>query len=235
MTDTLLTTDDNTTGDSGDSTTETVIDRFDADGNKTEDGGFDAEGKPIESGSDEAGDDKGDKGDKGGKDDKGDDDEESGAPESYEQFTVPEGIEIDETVLTEFSEVAKELNLNQSQAQRLIDLESKRAEASQQAMQEAFETQQEQWVKELKDDKDFGGDSFDSNLGLAVKVINKFGGPELKEVLDTSGMGNNPELVKMFNKIGKAISEDSLDSDSDNNAGTEKTLADRLYPNQASG
>lgn len=232
MTDTLLTTDDNTTGDSGDSTTETVIDRFDADGNKSEDGGFDAEGKPIESGSGKDGD---DKGDKGGKDEKGDDDEESGAPESYEQFTVPEGVEIKEDDLAEFSEVAKELNLNQTQAQRLIDLESKRAEASQNAMQEAFETQQEQWVKELKDDKEFGGDNFDRNMGLAVKVVNKFGDPELKEVLNSSGMGNNPALAKMFNKIGKAISEDSLDSDSDNNTGTEKSLADRLYPNQASG
>jgi len=216
-------------------TDETVVDRYDADGNKTDDGTFDQHGKEIkdESDDDKSGDDK-DKDDKSK--DKVDDEESKGAPEAYDDFTLPEGIEINDDDLAEFHEIAKELNLDQNQAQKLVDLQSKRAESMAEnfnsQLQDAFNKQQDDWLQELKDDKDFGGDNLDKNVGLAVKVINKFGTPELKATLDSSGMGNNPEVIKMLNSIGKAISEDSLEDDHDNNSGSEVDIADKLYPNQ---
>jgi len=224
-------------------TEEVVVEKFDADGKPSEDGTFDkngkeladepvverfdAEGKPSEDG----------KFDKDGNEIKDEDDKGEGAPESYEDFTMPEGVEINEADLGEFHEVAKDLDLTQDQAQKLVDFQSKRAEASTEAftqsMIDAHQKQNEDWVSELKADKDFGGDDLDKNIGLAVKVTNKFGSPELKAILDSSGMGNNPELIKMFNRIGKSISEDSLDSDSVNpEKGDVKSAADVLYPDQ---
>lgn len=195
---------------------DSIVERFDADGKPSDDGKFDKDGKEIK-------DDSGDKGE--------------GAPESYEDFTLPEGVEINEADMGEFHEIAKDANLTQDQAQKLVDFQSKRAEATaeafKQSMLDAHQKQNEDWVSELKSDKDFGGDNLDKNVGLAVKVTNKFGSPELKAILDSSGMGNNPELIKMFNRIGKAISEDSLDSESVNSeTGSGKSAADTLYPNQ---
>ncbi|MEC7472463.1 MAG: hypothetical protein VX946_03765 [Pseudomonadota bacterium] len=43
-----------------------------------------------------------------------------------------------------------------------------------------------------------------------MKAIEKFGSPELRQVLNDSGLGNHPELVKFCHRIGKAISDDSL-------------------------
>jgi len=153
---------------------------------------------------------------------------------------LPDGIEIAETDLTEFNTIAKELDLNQDQAQRLVDYQSQRTEAANEkqatALADAIRKQAEDWTNELKNDPDFGGDNLDKNVGLAVKVTNKFGSPELKAVLDSSGMGNNPELIKMFNKIGKAFAEDSLDPDDMNSeSGSDKSAADVLYPNQGKG
>ena len=244
--DTLLTDDGDTTTGADDKdvnantdvtkTDETVVERYDADGNKTDDGKFDQHGKEIK---DETDDGKSDKDDKDKDDkskDKDDDEESKGAPEAYDDFTLPEGIEINDDDLAEFHEVAKKLNLDQNQAQELVDLQSKRAESMAEnfnsQLQDAFNKQQDDWLQELKDDKDFGGDNLDKNVGLAVKVINKFGTPELKATLDSSGMGNNPEVIKMLNSIGKAISEDSLEDDHDNNSGSEVDIADKLYPNQ---
>ena len=184
---------------------------------------------------------KGDKGDKGdgekgdkGKGGKSDDYKSSdGAPESYSDFSMPEGIDINETDLGAFHELAKNMNLTQDQAQGLVDYQSKRAEGALQSQQEAFTDQQEGWIKELKADKDFGGDSFDENSALAAKVVRKFGNPEVTSMLMKTGMGNNPLLVKMFNSIGKAISEDNLQIDGDKNNGPVKKNAENiLYPNQ---
>ena len=235
MAETLLTPeDDNNTG-SVDS------DNQNEDQNLDNDQEID-DNKDDDKSSDDAAKDDADKGDKDKSDDKSDDkdkddDKPDGAPETYSDFDMPEGVEINEADLGEFHTIAKELNLTQDQAQSLVDYQSKRAQALTERMDndlaDAIEKQQNDWIKELKDDKDFGGDNLDKNVGLAVKVVNKFGSPELKDVLNSSGMTNNPELVKMFNRIGKAISEDSLDSESENGeTGSGKSLADKLYPNQ---
>ncbi len=43
------------------------------------------------------------------------------APEEYAEFTVPEGTTLDEQTATEFKGLAKELDLTQEQAQKLLD------------------------------------------------------------------------------------------------------------------
>ncbi|ECV7263739.1 TPA: peptidase, partial [Salmonella enterica subsp. enterica serovar Strathcona] len=44
-----------------------------------------------------------------------------GAPEKY-AFTAPEGQELDTSALAQFEPVARELNLTQEQAQKLVDV-----------------------------------------------------------------------------------------------------------------
>lgn len=246
MADTLLTPGDTTTTEGDDTVIDgeaTVIETFNAEGVADPAGTFDKDGKEITPATDVT---KVEKFDKDGKpSDTGEFDKDGnkiekpadeGAPEKYEAFTLAEGIEISDDDLGEFQTIAKELNLSQANAQRLIDFESKRmaatAETVQKQLSDAFQKQQDEWITALKSDKEFGGENLDKNVGLAVKVINKFGSSELKTVLNDSGMGNNPDLIKMFNKIGKAISEDSLDTGGDVSSGAGKSIAEKLYPDQ---
>ena len=57
--------------------------------------------------------------------------------------------------------------------------------------------------------KEFG-DSFDEKLGLARDAALQFGGEELMNVMDSTGLGNNPEVIKAFAAIGKAMSSDEV-------------------------
>lgn len=160
-----------------------------------------------------------------------------GAPEAYTDFTLPEGVTLSDDDLAGFSDLAKEAGMTQEMAQKFIDMEGKRMEAIgesfQKSVQDAFDKQQSDWLAELKNDPEYGGDNLDKNNGLAVKVINKFGNQGLKDVLDSSGMGNNPDLIKFIHRIGKAIAEDQLEGGDTNNGGDSgKTLAEKLYPNQ---
>lgn len=156
-----------------------------------------------------------------------DETQEAGAPEEYESFDVPEGYGVDDNTLSEYQDWARENNLTQDQAQAGVDLVAKMKEAEMSRWVE----QQKTWVDQVKNDAEIGGDNFDQNVSTAVKARDSFGTPEFSEMLDVSGLGNHPEMVRFLNRVGKAISEDKLvigGADA-----TPKTRENVLYPSMS--
>lgn len=147
--------------------------------------------------------------DDGKQEEKKDDDKPDGAPEKYE-FTAGEGVELDTEALKDFEPVARDLNLTNEQAQKLVDAYPKILAGVQQRQAEAWQAQTEEWAATVKADKEIGGDKLTANLGVAQRALDTFGTPELKEYLNGTGLGNHPELVKAFIKVGKAMSEDGM-------------------------
>ncbi|HIC8350432.1 TPA: peptidase [Enterobacter hormaechei subsp. steigerwaltii] len=143
--------------------------------------------------------------------DKPEDEEQKqeGAPEKYE-FTAGEGVELDADALKDFEPVARDLNLTNEQAQKLVDAYPKILAGVQQRQAEAWQKQTEGWAETVKADKEIGGDKLTANLSAAQRALDQFGSPELKEYLNATGLGNHPDLVKTFVKIGKAMSEDGM-------------------------
>lgn len=133
-----------------------------------------------------------------------------GAPEEYGDFSLPEGMKLDEAFLGEFKALAKGLNLSQENAQKVVDLGPKLTEHFVAKQQAALEEQSAQWVESARADKEFGGDKFDENLATANKVFEAFGTPELRQLLVESKLGNHPELIRWAHRVGKALSEDTI-------------------------
>jgi hypothetical protein len=127
------------------------------------------------------------------------------APPVYD-FKAPEGVELDATAVDRFKTVAGELKLPAESAQKVVDLyaDIRKAEA------EAFANQVQAWGDEVKADKELGGDKLAENLAVAKKAVDAFGSDEIRSLLDSTGMGNHPAVVRMMVKIGKAISEDGF-------------------------
>lgn len=148
-----------------------------------------------------------------------------GAPEKYE-FQAPEGQKFDDTVLGAYSEIAKELNLPQDAAQKVLDKVAPVIQARQAEQIEAVRTA---WAESAKTDKEFGGDKLPENLATAKKALDTFGTPELKKLLNESGLGNNPEVIRAFYRAGKAISEDKFVGGK--GAPPDANDARSLYPN----
>ena len=160
-----------------------------------------------------------------GKDTQGDG-KPQGAPEKYE-FATPEGMQFDDAVVGAFSEVAKDLNLSQEAAQKILDMVGP-VMAAQQV--EALQAASTEWAEASKTDKEFGGDKLNENLAVAKKAMDQFASPELRTLLNESALGNNPEVIRMFYRVGKAISEDGFVVGG-NAKNSEQTTAQRLYPN----
>ncbi|MDO9344839.1 MAG: hypothetical protein Q7T99_15275 [Pseudomonas sp.] len=135
---------------------------------------------------------------------------ETSAPEAYEDFTLPEGMEMDADVLGEFKNLAKELNIPQAKAQQLIDFQTQLATKQVEQYQAAATKQAQDWAASIKSDPELGGENYDKSVASAIKVIQSFGDPALTELLNTSGLGNHPALFKFCHRISAAISEDKF-------------------------
>lgn len=162
-------------------------------------------------------------------------DGEQNAPGSYSEFSLPDGVQADTTMLGDFEAVANDLGLNQSQAQRLVDLQAKAAAHIAEQQNQYWVDQQSNWIADVRSDDEIGGSEMQQKISVAATAIERFGTPALKDALDSYGFGNHPELVRFAYRVGKSISQDSafVASSGSGLGGAEKTLAQRIYPDQA--
>ncbi len=153
----------------------------------------------------------------------------TGAPERYD-FRAPEGMQFDAAVIEQFSGIARELNLPQDAAQKMLD---RMAPALQARQSEQLAAASEQWITAAKADQEFGGEQLAENLGLAKRALDQFGTAELKSLLNDSGLGNHPEVIRFMVRAGKAISEDRFVAGTRGASGPGDDPAKRLFPNHA--
>jgi gas vesicle protein len=149
--------------------------------------------------------------------DEGEGEGEGVVPEKY-AFEPPEGVEVDQSKIDVFGETAKEMGLTQAQFQQLVEYDIKRSAAALQDMSSQFSERINHWAEETKADKELGGEALDANLGLAKQAIDTFGSPQLAKLIDAPsadnpeglGLGNHPEVIRLFYRVGRAISESDL-------------------------
>ncbi len=134
----------------------------------------------------------------------------AGAPEAYEAFKLPENLSLDETLMGEFGTVAKELNLPQEAAQKLVDIAASMQAKTVQGVQDAINAQAQQWESEVMTDSEVGGSAVQENLAVAKTAMAKFFPPEFAKFLEDTKLGSHPAMVKGLYRVGKAISQDGF-------------------------
>lgn len=135
----------------------------------------------------------------------------------------PDDISFSKEAIDEFVKLAADLHLPPEKAQQLIDFEARFAR---QTLQDSA-AQQAKWAQETQT---FFGPKWQQEVSLAVRAADAFGGPELRALLEETGLGNHPVIVRTFNEIGKRISED-VSSGGNPSAGADKTFTEALYGN----
>ncbi len=142
---------------------------------------------------------------------------EMGVPETHDKYGVPkfefaEGLTLDEKKLDGYKKIFHEAGVTPKQAEKIMaayfaDVNGDfvgRAEASKTSMATA--------VTQLK--QEFG-DKYDAKLDVARSVLKKFGSDTLLQKLEASGLANDPEVVKMFAKLGEGMLEDGAGGSGD--------------------
>lgn len=147
-------------------------------------------------------------------------------PEGYElnRPALPPDIIYDENQEKMFRKFAHDNGLSGQQAKAVFDLYHEQVlesvkvfnETAERARTEAETTLKKEW-----------GEKFNGNLETAKRALKEFGGDEVVNFMNKSGLGNIPLIIKLFQKIGDAMSEDKF------KAGSLEASGDR--PRSASG
>lgn len=149
--------------------------------------------------------------------------QQDGAPEQYEDFSAPEGTAFDPETISEFGDVARDLDLSQDQAQSVLDRMAPVMHQRQQAQLQAIS---EQWQTEALADTEIGGDGHDEYMAVANKGFDGLDS-EFQKLLKDSGFGNNKHMIKLLHERGEALSEDDIITGGSGNSGQRKSF----YPN----
>lgn len=126
----------------------------------------------------------------------------------YDAIVIPEGFELDAALMDKAKPVFEEIGIkDQAGVQRLVDFFSEIQGEAAAASASLIKTTHDEWLSSIK--TEWGAD-YEANLGVAAKAVGALGGDELKAALNVTGAGNNPAIIKAFQKVGKLISEDQL-------------------------
>jgi hypothetical protein len=185
-----------------------------------------------------------------GDDDKEDkEDDDKSIPETYElkPFKIGEGddaaeVQIDAALLEEATPLFKEAGLTQQQLDKLAPVALKLEEKFMERQQEAFAAVKTDWAKATKDDPEIGGKNMKATIDNVAKALDFLGHPSVKDkdgnetdpfrqLVNHTGVGNHPEFVRAFAKIGALASEDGALPRGDKGAAVQKSREEILFPN----
>lgn len=128
-----------------------------------------------------------------------------GVPKSADQYTLP--TEGSEDMIQWYKQAAVQAGLTQEQAKGIYDqyvmLERTKLDQINQQRTDA------RVAAEAELRKEFGAGA-SQQVKLAADAIRNFGGDEVLQAIDETGLGNNPKVIKMLAKIGQQLMEDQV-------------------------
>ena len=143
-------------------------------------------------------------------------------------LTPPKGVQIGDDAISSFKDFARARNMSQQAAQELLEFGAAKLMDSADAPRKQLAATYDAWKNEITTDPEIGGHQLDSNMVLAARALDAFGGEGLRRALDETGAGNNPAVVKAFVRMGKLLAEPGYATGQP--APQPKSMAALLYP-----
>lgn len=169
----------------------------------------------------------------------------AGAPEKYTLTLDPAKYEnVDPAIATRTAAIASELGLDHAKAQRLLDFLApelsgtlaERLDAIVEARSPGgadWQQQAETWRTEALNAPDLGGGNAEKLTALATRtesLVKHFFPKEVLTFLEQTGMGNNPEFLRGFNKIAAELGDPRWVAPTAPVSKEQKPVLQRLYP-----
>jgi hypothetical protein len=128
------------------------------------------------------------------------------APDKY-GFKAPDGVTVDPALQSSYAEAAHKAGLSTKQATDLYawwngmgaQAGAAKEAASVAAVAAATAALKTEW-----------GSAFDERMGLAKQALSHYGNAKMSAELEATLQGNNPEVIRLFAKLGAGLREDGL-------------------------
>lgn len=128
-----------------------------------------------------------------------------GAPEAYDDFSLPEGFTLDEEQKAQVTELFKGLNLSQKGGQKLVDAFTERMTAQKEAELNALADKRKQWRAAIRQRPNYAAERALAQKGLRAVVS----APEEVAMFKGTWMSDHPALFNIFVKVGRLLGEDT--------------------------
>ena len=162
-----------------------------------------------------------------------------GVPEgTYEIAGLPEGTVIDTATLSAVEPVARELGLSNAGMSKLAAVYADKVvpalteQVTNQILAQSAATTQgwaTETIEAVRTDAAYGGKPLAEVQAIAAKALDRFGGPEFREYLKDTGLGNHPAMMRAMFLAGSAIAEDTT-FERGSNVPPKKTREEKYYP-----
>jgi hypothetical protein len=129
-------------------------------------------------------------------------------PEAYDfKASIPEGVEMDEALTKDFSELARSMNLTNEQANTMAQFGFKYGEQIANAVREQYAAEVTKWGEAAKAEMGANFDSIMSTAGAGIEAVEKVV-PGIRQALNETGAGNRIEVIKAFEMFGQLVQAD---------------------------
>lgn len=137
--------------------------------------------------------------------------EKVGRPETADAYQLPEvkleGVERNEDMEKWYKDTAHKFGLSAKQAAGLYEEYMSFAKGSWDQNGTQLEQMRDAGTQAIKQE---WGAAFDRKMGAAVNVLKNHASEDFLDMLDNTGLGNHPEMMKMLASIAEAAGEDTL-------------------------
>lgn len=166
---------------------------------------------------------------------------------SFEPWTFPEGVTVDEAQVGDFNKMLGEFvnegkvdkAIAQKFGQQLIDRHVSDVKAVAGKIAEAYDAAWKQqtidWFSQFEKDPEIGGNRMQTTAAAAKDFIRKHGGTEeqqteIRTILRKTGLGNYPPLIRLFANANRNLAEgEPVPASSAPSTEPAKTLKQKMY------
>lgn len=120
---------------------------------------------------------------------------------------LPEGTELDVGQTEAFFKHAHSIGLTKQQAAHLMRFEVGRQGEAMTAHEAAMDKYRQESITTLKGEF---GQAYDERIALAKNAVAQLGGEPLQTYLTSTGMGDSPEMVRAWAKVGEILAQDAV-------------------------
>lgn len=160
-------------------------------------------------------------------------DPEDQVPTEYNFEGIQSDVEYTDTDKNLVRELGKELKLTNRQAKELLQ---KGGAVLNKYRNEAVTKQVSIWSNQIRNDEEIGKGHFEETKKNCSLALKHYGSQNLEKLLRESNLGNHPDVVRFFNKIGKELREESNFAQGQPPTKKRNPMAflDELYPSMSS-
>lgn len=141
-----------------------------------------------------------------------------------EDWTVEKFDGFEEERLKSFIAGCKSIGLSKEQSLKFLEMKKQEMDK--------FERTQLDWQKSIINDKEFGGANYSKSIADAKRALIAYDTDgHVRKMLDETGYGNHPEIIKVFARAGANLREDNILKAKAQSA--EKPLSERFFANKS--